>query len=99
VQTALWSLGVTQTYFKHTTTLRLCDHVVDSLDRDLSMFLSYDSYVLTLALFSRLVCVLLLRLSSYVCFNSLLTSVLIKIICVRRERLQLVEIPHKHDLI
>jgi hypothetical protein len=32
-----------------------------------------------------------------VCFYSLLTSVVIKIICVRRERLQLVEIPHRHD--
>jgi hypothetical protein len=34
-----------------------------------------------------------------VCFHSLLTSVLITIICVRRERLQLVEIPYKRDLI
>jgi hypothetical protein len=43
--------------------------------------------------------VLLLRLNSFVCLYSLLTLVLIKIICVRHERLQLVEIPHKRDLI
>jgi hypothetical protein len=45
---------------KHTAAPRLRDHATDSLDRDLSVFLSCDSDVLTLALFSRLVCVLLL---------------------------------------
>jgi hypothetical protein len=47
-------------YFEQSTTSRLCDHAVDSLDRDLSMFLSCDSDVLILALSSWLVCVLVL---------------------------------------
>jgi hypothetical protein len=43
---------VTQAHFEQSTTPRLCDHVVDSLDRDLSVFLSCDSTVLILALSS-----------------------------------------------
>jgi hypothetical protein len=45
-----WSC--TQTYFEHTTTSRLHDYVVVSLDRDLSAFLSSDSTVLILTLSS-----------------------------------------------
>jgi hypothetical protein len=42
----------TPLYFEHTTTLRLRDHTVNSLDRDLSAFLSYDSVVSILTLSS-----------------------------------------------
>jgi hypothetical protein len=53
------SLSVTQAHFEHTTTPNLYDHVVDLLERDLSMFLSCDSVVLICALFFCL-CVLFL---------------------------------------
>jgi hypothetical protein len=58
--------------------------------------LSCDSDALTLVHFSCLVCVLLLQIKLLCVF--LLppySCALIEIICVRRERLQLVEIPHK----
>jgi hypothetical protein len=65
-------------------------------DRDLSTSLSCNSDVLLLCACSRLVCVLVLRLSllcvllfpPYSCAHS-------RSFCVRRERLQSVEIPHK----
>ena len=44
--------AVTQAFFEHTTTLRLCDHAVVSLDRDLNAFLSCGSDVLFRAVFS-----------------------------------------------
>jgi hypothetical protein len=49
-----------QAHFEHTTTLNLCDHVVDLLKRYLSVFLSCDSVVLICALSLSLVCMLLL---------------------------------------
>jgi hypothetical protein len=59
------------------------------------MSLSCDSDALTLALFSLLVCVLLLWIK-FLCVFLLppYSCALIEIICVKRERLQLVEIPH-----
>jgi hypothetical protein len=64
--------------------------------RDLSTFLSCNSVVLLLCARSRLVCVLVLRLSllcvllfpPYSCAHS-------RSFCVRHERLQSVDIPHK----
>jgi hypothetical protein len=61
------------------------------------MFLSYNYVVLVLALFSLLVCMLLLRLCSCVRVLAPFTLVLILITCLRRERLQFVNIPHKRD--
>jgi hypothetical protein len=66
--------------------------------RDLSTFLSCNSVVLLLCARTRLVCVLALRLlllcvllfPPYSCAHS-------KSFCVRRERLQSVEISHKGD--
>jgi hypothetical protein len=54
-------------------------------------------YRFVLALSCLLVCVLLLRLFSCVRVLTPSTLVLIAIICVRHERFQLVEIPHKWD--
>jgi hypothetical protein len=58
------------------------------------VFLSYDSIILICAPSLLLLCVLLLQCALLCVFTPLLTSVLIVIICVRRERLQFVEIPH-----
>jgi hypothetical protein len=66
--------------------------------RDLSIFPSYNSAVSLSCAHSRLVCVLVLRLSLWcVCCYSRLTPVLIRDLLCNGERLQLVEIPHKGD--
>jgi hypothetical protein len=45
---------VTQALFEHTTTLNLCNHAFDLLERDLGTFLSCNSVILfcTLSLFA-----------------------------------------------
>jgi hypothetical protein len=59
------------------------------------VFLSCNSVVLIRVLYLfLLVCVLLLRCALMCVSTALLTPNLIVIICVRRERLQFVEIPH-----
>ena len=67
--------------------------------RDLSTFLSCNSVVLLLCARSRLVCVLVLRLS-LLCVCVAIPTLLLWFHCDRSckgERLQLVDIPHKGD--
>jgi hypothetical protein len=74
-------------------------HLVHSV-RDLSTFPSCNSDVLFRVLVSCLARVLLLQLSLLcVCCYSPLLLCLLEIICVRRERLQSVEIPHNGILL
>jgi hypothetical protein len=69
-------------------------------DRDLSTSLSCNSVVLFRVLLPCLVCVwCCYNSSSCVCFYSPLFLCSIEIICVRRERLQIVEIPHNGILL
>jgi hypothetical protein len=60
----------TQASQEHTTTLRLHDHIFDLLERDFSVFLSYDCVILIRVLSSLLMCVVLLQLCSCVRFYS-----------------------------
>ena len=82
-----------------TTTPKLHNDAFELLERYLSMFLSCDFVVLIVR--SLCLCVVLLQLCScvVVCVStSHLTPNLIMINCVRRERLQFVEIPHSWDI-
>jgi hypothetical protein len=86
---------------ERTTTPKLHNDAFDLLERYLSTFLSCDFVVLIRALSSLLMCVVLLQLWScvVVCVStSHLTLNLIVINCVRRERLQFVEVPHSWDI-
>jgi hypothetical protein len=86
-----------QTFLEHTTTPRLYDHAIWSVWEIWARFRATTLLFLFLSL--SLTCVhvvaaiVLLRVYS----TSSLTPFFINIICVRRERLQHMEIPHKRD--
>jgi hypothetical protein len=90
---------VHQSYFEHTTTLRLHNNASKMFERDLITFLSRYSVALLLpsllCIFA--CCCYVVLLCAY--STPSLTPVLIVITCVRWERLQVVKIPQNQDIV